>query len=100
MNYQITYCSDLQNLNWFDGTCFATGTCSYCRSEGQQLLKPERIRDNFELLLSVYTVDDGQILADWCKSDWPRIAARQVRQMCAVPTGASARNTQLIAGID
>jgi hypothetical protein len=47
------------------------GTCSYCLSEGVELVEPSKLRDYFELLISIYEPDPaGKLLVDWFKSDW------------------------------
>lgn len=48
-----------------------TGTCSYCGSTGQALVTPIELREQFELLISVYTPnDEGKTLVEWLKEDW------------------------------
>ncbi len=47
------------------------GTCSYCQSEGVELVEPNKLRDYFELLSSIYEPDpSGKLLVEWFKSDW------------------------------
>ena len=47
------------------------GTCSYCGSENQALIKPIELREHFELLISVYKLNDqGKSLVEWLKTDW------------------------------
>ncbi len=48
------------------------GTCSYCKSQNQPLIDPSSLREQFELLTSIYieSRDDGKTLAEWLKDDW------------------------------
>lgn len=47
------------------------GTCSYCGSAGQALIEPIFLREQFELIVSVYTADpNGRTLVEWLKDDW------------------------------
>lgn len=47
------------------------GTCSYCKSENQALIKPVDLREGFEQLIGIYRVDEsGKTLVEWFKSDW------------------------------
>lgn len=47
------------------------GDCSYCGTIAAPLLEPTRLRDLFELLISVYEPDpEGKTLVEWLKSDW------------------------------
>ena len=47
------------------------GSCSYCESENQHLIKPNQLADYFELLISIYrSDDDGKTLVEWLKEDW------------------------------
>lgn len=49
----------------------SVGTCSYCQSEGVELVEPSKLRDYFELLISIYEPDPtGKLLVEWFKSDW------------------------------
>lgn len=48
-----------------------TGTCSYCGSDDQALVVPLELREQFEMLISVYTPNDaGKTLVEWLKEDW------------------------------
>lgn len=47
------------------------GQCSYCQSNNVALIEPIELRDRFELLASVYVLDDGgKPLVDLLRSDW------------------------------
>ena len=47
------------------------GTCEYCGSEDVDLVKPQQLRDLFELVVGIYTDQDGgQPLVSLLKSDW------------------------------
>lgn len=47
------------------------GTCSYCGSENQPLVAPIELREQFELIIGVYTPGaDGKTLVEWLKEDW------------------------------
>jgi hypothetical protein len=47
------------------------GTCSYCGSENQPLVAPIELREQFELLIDAYTLDEsGRSLVEWLKRDW------------------------------
>ena len=53
----------------------SSGECSYCRSQGQQLVSPIDLREQFELLISVYKPDpSGKTLVEWLKEDWALFA--------------------------
>lgn len=55
------------------------GTCSYCGSENQALIRPIDLRDEFELLISIYKVDEfGKTLVEWLKSDWAMFPNEQM----------------------
>ncbi len=48
-----------------------SGQCSYCHSSEQQLVSPIDLREQFELLISVYKPDStGKTLVEWLKEDW------------------------------
>jgi len=48
-----------------------TGECSYCGSKNEKLIEPIRLQEQFELLISAYTLDDsGKTLVEWLKDDW------------------------------
>lgn len=48
-----------------------TGNCGFCGSTSQQLIKPSALRDEFELLATLYTKNpDGIELAAILKEDW------------------------------
>lgn len=48
-----------------------TGTCSYCGSTNEMLVRPQDLRDYFELLINIYShSDDGKTLVEWFKEDW------------------------------
>jgi RES domain len=52
-----------------------TGKCSYCGSEYQALINPLELREQFELLISVYAQNEnGKTLVEWLKSDWAMFA--------------------------
>lgn len=48
------------------------GTCSYCGSQNQPLVEPTLLREQFELLTSIYVEceTEGKTLAEWLKEDW------------------------------
>jgi len=47
------------------------GTCSYCQTENVELVEPIKLRDYFELLISIYEPSpEGKLLVEWFKSDW------------------------------
>ena len=47
------------------------GTCSYCSSEGVELVAPQELADYFGLLIAIYREDsDGDELVQWFKDDW------------------------------
>jgi RES domain-containing protein len=47
------------------------GTCSYCGSDNQPLVAPIELREQFELVIGVYTPDaTGKTLVEWLKEDW------------------------------
>ena len=47
------------------------GTCSFCMSENQYLVEPLELRDQFEMLASIYDVEtNGDHLVEWIKEDW------------------------------
>ena len=47
------------------------GTCSFCVSENQYLVEPLELRDQFEMLASIYAIDEsGDLLIKWLKQDW------------------------------
>ncbi len=46
------------------------GICSYCGTSAS-LIDPTKLRDLFELLISIYEPDSaGKTLVDWLKADW------------------------------
>lgn len=48
-----------------------SGRCDFCGSEGKPLVEPIRLKDFFELLISVYEQDpQGKPLVEWLKEDW------------------------------
>ncbi len=48
-----------------------TGSCSYCRTTGVNLVEPVALRDVFELLINIYEPDPaGKSLVEWLKEDW------------------------------
>lgn len=58
-------------LQLFPALSINRGQCSYCGSNAQLLLNPIDLREQFELLISLYTRDeDGQTLVEWLKKDW------------------------------
>lgn len=71
---------DLSNVN---------GTCSFCKSENQALIRPIDLRDQFELLISIYKLDEsGKTLVELLKSDWgmfpkERMDALQAKELLA-----------------
>jgi hypothetical protein len=47
------------------------GTCTYCGTQGQPLVEPELLRDEFELLMSIYSPHpEGRPLLYWLRQDW------------------------------
>jgi hypothetical protein len=49
----------------------ATGDCSYCGSKNLALVCPIKLREQFELLTSIYVrSDDGITLVEWLQKDW------------------------------
>jgi hypothetical protein len=48
-----------------------TGRCSYCDSEGVDVLAPTQLTEYFELLISAYKPDaGGRLLVQWFREDW------------------------------
>lgn len=48
-----------------------SGRCSFCRTKGERLVLPERLRDYFGPLVGVYeSAADGQLLATLLRADW------------------------------
>lgn len=46
-------------------------TCDYCRTTSVKLVEPSQLRQWFEMLIDVYTVDnEGRPLVDWLRDDW------------------------------
>jgi len=53
------------------------GKCDYCGTDNDNLIKPSRLRDNFDLLINVYERDDdGKTLIEWFKEDWGMFSHR------------------------
>ncbi len=50
----------------------SSGTCSFCGSEGDDLVLPIALRDYFELLAAAYEEEPGgtKTLAEWLIEDW------------------------------
>ncbi len=49
----------------------SNGVCSYCRSEGVELVKPSQLGDVFGLLVNSYEPDqNGKPIVEWLKNDW------------------------------
>lgn len=47
------------------------GVCSYCETEGIQLVLPTHLAEHFAPLVSTYEADPaGKLLVEWMKSDW------------------------------
>lgn len=47
------------------------GTCSYCGTSNEKLVDPSELRDQFDLLVSIYQEDEsGKTLVEWFKEDW------------------------------
>lgn len=47
------------------------GTCSFCSSENEKLIKPSDLRNYFELLVNIYSLDEsGKTLVEWFNDDW------------------------------
>ena len=46
-------------------------TCDYCHTRSVKLVEPSQLRQWFEMLIDVYTVDnEGRPLVDWLRDDW------------------------------
>ena len=65
------------------------GKCSYCESDGVQVLNPEALSDYFEVLISAYKRDpEGKLLIQWFRADWgmfdhPRMDDRRADDLLA-----------------
>jgi hypothetical protein len=47
------------------------GQCSFCETEGVDLVNPSQLTDYFGLLVNIYEEDrNGRLLVEWLKEDW------------------------------